>query len=183
LRTKASFLTFSGREYKFRYPVFLVLFVLVLPNAAIAVPNYSCTITNLLSQSFPIEKSSTTNETESNLSDGYTSIFTDWMKSVGQTKADHTAKLYVGKRFWIDTETGRVTGDISSESLATHEVLSRGDEEWPFRLLIQGHSLAGGQRHIMYVEVQQYSTSLQKPFVGVGMTVGSSIVVGNCILT
>lgn len=183
MRMKASFSMYFGQADSLWYSIVLFLFILLLPNSAIAAQNYSCTVTNLLSQSFPIEKSSITNETESNLSDGTTSIFTDWMKSVGQQKADYTAKLYVGKRFWIDIETGRVTGDISSESFATHEVLNRGDEEWSFKLLIQGHSLEGGLRNIMYIEVQQYSTSPQKPFVGVGMTLGSAILVGNCLLT
>jgi hypothetical protein len=156
------------------------LAVLML-KPAIAAEKYACTVTHMLEQDLPVEGMEIPNTHGVYLSDGGGAAIRNWLRPDGQVRADAIANIYVDKKFWIDRKTGQMFGDFSSESFATHRVVDQGDDKWSFKVLIEGHQNDQGHRHLMYVEVMQYSADPKKPFVGVGMTIGNGVLAGTCV--
>jgi hypothetical protein len=159
----------------------LVLIMSTWPlQRVLASENYKCTVTKFLHQKFPIDESKRYESVDTFLSDGSTGFLANILKSTGQAEADDAAALYVGKSFWVDRRTGKITGDFSSESYAEHKIINKGSQEWSFTVFIEGHPGNSGERHLIFLEVQQYARSYDKPFVAIGMTVGSGVLTGIC---
>jgi hypothetical protein len=142
---------------------------------------YKCTITHLVDQFVPTEVSQRGRSVGPLISDGSNSFPWSWFSSKEQLQIDGIAKLYVGKVFWVDSSTGAISGDISSDTFASAKVVSQGNQEWSFKVIHEGHSLSEGHRHVMFLEIYDYALSNEKPFLGAGMTLGSSTVLGKCV--
>jgi hypothetical protein len=154
----------------------------ICSNADSAENRYKCTITHIADQQFPIRESDIGQKVEPYISDGKTSFPWNWFAPRGQLEVDSEAQSWVGKAFWVDATTGVVSGDIDSQSFSSPRIVSQGNNEWSFKAIYEGHQSQDGHRHVMYLEIQEYALSLEKPFLGTGMTVGSAAVLGICVI-
>jgi hypothetical protein len=158
------------------------LILVICTSAASAGNKYKCTITHIADQQFPIQKSDIGQTIEPYISNGSTPFPWNWLVTNGQLELDSVARLWVGKVFWVDDSTGVVSGDIDSQSFSSANIASLGNAEWSFKAIYEGHSSQDGHRHVMYLEINDYALSQEKPFLGTGMTVGSATVLGTCIV-
>jgi hypothetical protein len=151
-------------------------------NANSGQPNYSCEVSQVLTQLFPLKKGDAPTQSKAAyLSDGYRSVTSDFFKSKEQVYSDQVASLYVGKTFVVNRLTGVISGGLSSSSYLDHKILKPGDSQSSFILLVEGNKGAQNIQNFIYLEVAQFSSDLKKPFKTLGLAIGGEVLMGNCI--
>jgi hypothetical protein len=155
---------------------------LQLCGNALANDFYDCTVAQVVSLQFPVRGENDTKEIENYLSDGMNTIIGSAMKSAGQRNADSIAKLYVGKTFQVRKDTGQIESDFGGSSgWASTNVLNPGNQDWSFKSITEGFPSEDGHRHYKYLEIMQYASGPDKPFVATGFIMGDGILLGKCV--
>jgi hypothetical protein len=79
------------------------------------------------------------------------------------TLAPHwTTNSLVGAKFTVDRVTGRIIGGPLDNSNLKIEVVDRGTREMSF----QAFSRSTQKTHTSFIEVQEFASGAEKPFVG-----------------
>ena len=94
----------------------------------------------------------------------------------GSLQTDH--KFYKGNKFNVDKASGVVLGGgLGNSSYPTKIVLDPGGKEQSYKLIYLSREITGtnGGRNAVYLTIQEYSESMDKPFVvitGLGVLSG-----------
>ena len=146
--------------------------------------SYNCTVSQVLTQKFPLKFGEPPTDTMSAfLSNGQSTFLGSLMASEGQKVANGGAALYQGKTFNINKSTGAISSldGLSSDGSINNTILNPGSTENSFILLIEGAKGIKGIQHFIYVQVEQYSADKAKPFKAIGLSIGNDILLGNCL--
>lgn len=80
----------------------------------------------------------------------------------GTLSPDWATKLWMGVKFTVDRVTGRMIGGPLDNPNITTEVIDRGSREMSF----QSFSRSTQMSHTTHIQIQEYISGADKPFVG-----------------
>jgi hypothetical protein len=98
------------------------------------------------------------------------------LTDTGTLEPHWSLKSFLGEKFTIDRKTGRIIGGPVDNARMNTEVIDEGSSEMPFQAL----SRSTVRTHTTYLQVQEFVSGQDKPFLGTTTVYFPGVYAGTC---
>ena len=98
------------------------------------------------------------------------------LNAQGALEAHWSVKSQIGQKFRIDRSTGKIVGGPLDNSKMKTQLIDRGSGEMSFQVFAQSTQ----KTHTSYIQVEEFQSTEQKPFMGTTTLYYPGVYTGTC---